>query len=115
MAGIAYFSSSPTAPLPPELPPSSAKPTPIKVPFVVVSKVRVIWEQHLKLGTANSRGDRQPAQTRIRMAAEDIREKLLSDGIHSETEMIEVVEAAAVQAGFNERQRAAVVAAFRGG
>jgi hypothetical protein len=112
LAGIAYFSSTPAAP---DSPADPAKPKLIDAPFVVVSKVRVIWEQHLKLSAATSRGDKQPAQTRIRLAVEDIKEKLLADGIHEEADLIEVVEAAALQAGLNERQCASVVAAFRGG
>jgi hypothetical protein len=111
LAGIAYFSSTPP---PSDIPTDTTKPLP-KVPYVVVSKVRVIWEQHVKLSAANSRGDKQPAQTRIRSAVEDIKERLLSDGIHEEADIIQVIKAAAVQAGLNERQCVAVVAAFRGG
>jgi hypothetical protein len=116
LAGIAYFSSAPPAPgpPPPQVLTDTANPPLAKVPFVVVSKVRVIWEQHLKLSAATSRGDTQPAQIRIRLAAEDIREKLLADGIHEEAMIIEVVGAAALQAGLNGQQCAAVVAAFRG-
>ncbi len=112
LAGVAYFATSPPKP---DIATDPTKPKFIDVPFVVVSKVRVIWEQHLKLSAANSRGDVQPAQTRIRLAVEDIKERLLADGIHEEAEIIEVVEAAALQAGLHERQSASVVAAFREG
>ena len=111
LAGIAYFSSSPSKPETVAAP--AAEPKPIRVPFLVTSKVRAIWEQHLKLSAATSRGDAQPAQMRIHLAADDIREKLLTDGIHEQAEIIEVVKAAALQAGLNEGQCAAVVAAFR--
>lgn len=110
LAGIAYFSSTPP---PSDLPTDTTKPLP-KVPYFVVSKVRVIWEQHLKFSAANSRGDRLPAQTRISAAVEDIKERLLADGIQDEADVIEVVEAAALQAGLNEQQCVAVVSAFRG-
>ncbi len=110
LAGVAYFYSSPPTP---EIPTGPAKPKLIKVPFVVVSKVRTIWEQHLKLSAANSRGDAQPAQTRIRLAVEDIKEKLLADGIHEEKQVIDVVHAAGQEAGLNEQQCAALVSAFQ--
>jgi ATP phosphoribosyltransferase regulatory subunit HisZ len=43
----------------------------------------------------------------------DVRERLLRDGIHADAAVLEVVRAAAAEAGFNEQQTAVLVQAFQ--
>ncbi len=50
------------------------RPAATPVPFSIRSKVRVILEQQRKIAAANSAGDLKAAQTRIRIAAKDIRD-----------------------------------------
>lgn len=82
------------------------------VPYLIKAKVRLIMEQQHRIASARSRGDMEAAEVRIRLAARDIRERLLSDGIHDEAAVREVVRAAAAEAGFNGQQTSAALSAF---
>jgi len=91
---------------------SAGQPVAITVPFLVKAKVNLIMEQQRRIASARSHGDIQAAEVRIRLAARDIRERLLSDGIHDEAAMQAVVRAAAAEVGFNGQQTSALVSAF---
>lgn len=109
LSGIAYW-SSPRLEEPKPTP--SAAPATIKVPFLVKAKVGTILEQQRKIALAGSRGDVAAAETRVRLAVRDIKARLVSDGVHQEAAMLEVVRAAAHQCGFSDQEASAVVAAF---
>jgi len=118
LGGITY-----TAWPPPATPPAAAEPDSmgklaptagrVAVPFLVLSKVRQILEQQRKLAVATSPGDIRPAEIRIGLAVRDVRERLLRDGIHADATVLEVVRAAAAEAGFNAQQTSVVVEAFQ--
>ncbi len=114
MAALAhFFGRQPELPNPPTIASLPAPAPPPPVPFFIKAKVKSVWEQHLKLNAATSRGDAEPAETRIRIAVEDINERLLSDGVHRSEEILAIVRAAALEVGFNEGQTEALVAVFQ--
>jgi len=83
------------------------------VPYLVKAKVRTILEQLSRIAAAGSSGDVASAETRIWMAAKDIRTRLVSDGVHQDSDMLEIVRAAAAQSGLGDRQVEAVAEAFQ--
>lgn len=99
-------------PAPQALPIAGPPPPAPPVPFLVKAKVKEIWEQTLKLRSATAAGDKDPAETRIQLAVQDIEESLARGGVHGRGATLEVVRAAAVECGFNEGQVQAVVSSF---
>lgn len=95
-----------------DVPPQQEEAAP-DVPFLIKAKVRLIWEQHEKLIATTSKGDIDPARTRIRIAVEDIRERLGRDGIRDRFEIERILTAAAAQAGFDGAQTDSILALFR--
>jgi len=116
LCSVGYYHSKYRAPAPAPvtdtLPPQEEA-LPVDVPFLIKAKVRLIWEQNEKLISSTSKGDIGPARTRIRMAVEDIRERLGRDGIRDYSEIERILTAAAAQAGFNGAQTDSILALFR--
>ncbi len=113
---VGYYQSERRTPDPTpiaEVPPPQEEAVPADVPFLIKAKVRLIWEQHEKLIATTSKGDIDPARTRIRIAVEDIRERLGRDGIRDRLEIERILVAAAAQAGFNGAQTDSILALFR--
>ena len=95
------------------MPPPSLEP--LKVPYLIQAKVRAIHEQLVVISRSTSRGDTGPAMVKIGLAADDIQEKLQSDGVRQEAAALAIVRAAATEAGFNPQQTESIVSAFLDG
>lgn len=89
---------------------TAAQPTPTPVPFLVKAKVKAIMAEQRRIFAGGSRADIEAAQTKIRIFAEDIRERLASDGIYAEGAVQGVIRAAAAEAGLDPQQAASAYA-----
>jgi hypothetical protein len=120
LTGFAYWFLRPSE-IPPEPPAESTasiahpETPPPPVPFLIKAKVRAIHEQLAVISRSTSRGDIGPAQVKIGLAVEDIKERLQSDGIRDEASMLSAVRAAAAAAGFSEVESDEIAAAFQAG
>ena len=84
IAGSIAWMSWPRAKPPEPVIAPAAQPTPTPVPFLVKAKVKAIMAEQRKIFVGGSRADIEAAQTKIRIFAQDIRERLASDGIYDE-------------------------------
>lgn len=84
------------------------------MPFLLVAKARTILDQQRKLAVSSARGDIHAATTKIQIAVRDARERLMREGIREEGAVLEMMRAAASEAGFDEQESALVVGSFRG-
>lgn len=80
------------------------------MPFLVKAKVKAIAVEQRRIVAGGSHADIAAAQTKIRIFAEDIRERLASDGIYDEAAVQKVVRAAAAEAGLDPQQAASAYA-----
>ena len=107
VGGIAWLSWPPAKP--PEL--VIAEPTATPVPFLVKAKVKAIMAEQRRIFVGGSRADIEAAQTKIRIFAQDIRERLASNGILDEGAVQRVIRAAAAEAGLDPKQAVSAYAA----
>ena len=107
VGGIAWL-SWPRAKPPEPVIAAAAQPTP--VPFLVKAKVKAIMAEQRRIFAGGSRADIEAAQTKIRIFAEDIRERLASDGIYDQGAVQGVIRAAAAEAGLDPQQAASASA-----
>jgi hypothetical protein len=110
IAGSIAWLSWPRAKPPEPVISAAARPTPTPVPFLVKAKVKAIMAEQRRIFVGGSRADIEAAQTKIRIFAQDIRERLASDGIYNEGAVQGVIRAAAAEAGLDPQQAASALA-----
>ena len=108
--GIAWL-SWPRAKSPEPVIAPAAQPPATPVPFLVKVKVKAIMAEQRRIFVGGSRADIEAAQTKIRIFAQDIRERLASDGIHDDGAVHRVIRAAAAEVGLDPQQAASAYAA----
>ena len=109
VGGIAWL-SWPRAKPPEPVISAAARPTPTPVPFLVKAKVKAIMAEQRRIFVGGSRAEIEAAQTKIRIFAQDIRERLASDGIYDQGAVQGVIRAAAAEVGLDPQQAASVYA-----